>query len=176
MSTLIQSEQERRAKERRNGGSNLRVQTPTQAQDPVVAPSNLPAPAQESGSASDFSVGDPQPRQQQAAPTPRRRPDGLPDLVTSQTIQPVQRMAAADKPGGLDYKAQGRGDWWRDRVRENLTDKDGDMPSLSVMLGSALSRHTSQIKSSPLLPTSLRTLLRLTFAIPTTGINADVVG
>ena len=166
------------------------MQTPAQAQDPVVAPSNLPAPAQESGSASDFSVGDPQPRQQQAAPTPRHRPDGLPDLVTSQTIQPVQRMAAADKPGGLDYKAQGRGrrevlvaqdhnvwqGWWRDRVRENLTDKDGDMPSLSVMLGSALSRHTSQIKSSQPPLRSWLTLLRLMFAIPTTGINADVVG
>lgn len=127
----MNTEQERRAKERRGGGTSLRVQTPAQAQDPVVAPSNLPTPAQGSGSASDFSAGTPEPRQQQAAPTPHSRTGAeRPNLVTAQSIKPVQRMAKAqgrgrrDVLGAQDHNVwQG---WWRDRVRENLTDNDGD--------------------------------------------------
>lgn len=120
---LVEQERKRREQEAK---SNRGMQTPAQAQEPMVL-TNSSADFSAPRSATTQTYQRQTPTQtpsptQSPAPSRTPAPQVTPTRTRGASVDAFDPNSGRERPDNLGFY-QG---WWRDRVRENLTDEDGD--------------------------------------------------
>ena len=120
---LVEQERKRREQEAK---SNRGLQTPAQAQEPTVL-TNSSADFRAPRSATTQTYQRQTPTQtpsptQTPAPSRTPAPQVTPSRTRGASVDAFDPNSGRKRPDNLGFY-QG---WWRDRVRENLTDEDGD--------------------------------------------------